>query len=287
MIRHVSGVAILVVLLASTNCAVAGIVLLQNATATYSQTLSGDWLVARAIDGQFDTSFGSGWSIARENTNSSTQTETAVFETASDLGGSAGVMLTFKLHHLFNSPGQHNIGRFRLSATADSRAEFADGLSTGGDVTANWTVLDPLSATSTGGTVLNQLDDYSVLATGINPSISVYTVTAQAFLTGITGFRLEVLEDPSLPNHGPGRSTSANFVLTEFQVEATALAVPEPSTRAMVVGTGFFVGFLRTNRRRRSGGVLATDRTASYRRSDPVPHARSRYLRIGATRNLF
>jgi hypothetical protein len=217
--------------------------------------MKGDWLVARSIDGQFDTSLGSGWAIARENTNSSTQTETAVFETASDLRESAGFMLTFKLHHLFNSPGQHNIGRFRLSATTDSRAEFADGLSTGGDVKANWTVLDPLSATSTGGTVLNRLDDYSVLATGINPTISVYTVTAQAFLTGITGFRLEVLEDPSLPNHGPGRSTSANFVLTEFQVEATALAVPEPSTRAMVVGTGLFVGFLRTNRRRRLGGV--------------------------------
>jgi hypothetical protein len=39
-------------------------------------------------------------------------------------------------------------------------------------------------------------------------------------LTGITGFRLEVLPDGSLPGHGPGRAVNGNFVLNEFRVTA-------------------------------------------------------------------
>lgn len=251
MMRRLSGITILVVTLTAADRADAGLILLQNATATHSQTISGDWSVGRAIDGQFDTSFGSGWAIARENNNASTQPESTVFETAYDLGAPTGIQLVFKLYHFFDSPGQHNIGRFRLSVTTDLRAEFADGLSTGGDVTANWVVLEPQMATSTGETVLTILGDQSILATGNNPATSVYTVTAATTLTGITGFRLEVLEDPSLPNNGPGRSSSANFTLTEFQVEAEALAVPEPSTWLMFISGCFGVGLLRAINRRR------------------------------------
>src|SRR5204862_106705 len=61
--------------------------------------------------------------------------------------------------------------------------------------------------------------DGSVLAGGKNPSPEVYTVTATTKATGITGLRLEVLPDDSLPAKGPGRSpTNGNFVLNEFKV---------------------------------------------------------------------
>jgi hypothetical protein len=37
---------------------------------------------------------------------------------------------------------------------------------------------------------------------------------------GITGFRLEVLADPSLISDGPGRSANGNIVLSDFAVSA-------------------------------------------------------------------
>ena len=43
-------------------------------------------------------------------------------------------------------------------------------------------------------------------------------------LSPITGIRLEVLEDPSLPFNGPGRQpTNGNFVLTELMLHAEEL----------------------------------------------------------------
>lgn len=225
----------------------ADFVALQNATATFSQTIFGGAPVAQAIDGSFAAD--NGWAISRGGgTNTSCIPETAVFETASDAGFAVGTALTFTMHQLFSSNPGHTIGRFRLSYTTDNRADFADGLGTGGDVTANWTVLSPLSATATGGATLTVLGDNSVLAGGTNPATSVFTVTAQTFLTGITGFRVEMLEDASLPLLGPGRfSTNGNFVLTEFEIDA--VAIPEPGASLCVA----FAALLLPNRRRQTG----------------------------------
>ncbi len=83
-----------------------------------------------------------------------------------------------------------------------------------------WTVLEPLNFYASVGTKFTKLDDNSLLATGSNPDVSQYTVTAKTRLKGITGFRLEALADANLPYNGPGRAASGNFVLTEFTVEA-------------------------------------------------------------------
>jgi len=62
------------------------------------------------------------------------------------------------------------------------------------------------------------------------------------------GFRLEALEDNSLPSNGPGLSNSnGNFVLTEFMVVATEFPVPEPATASLLAMTGAV--FLRRRRR--------------------------------------
>ena len=59
----------------------------------------------------------------------------------------------------------------------------------------------------------------------------MYTVTASTLLTGITGIRLDVLQNPSLPFDGPGRQpTNGNFVLSEFTVDAQGSSIPEPGT---------------------------------------------------------
>jgi hypothetical protein len=83
-----------------------------------------------------------------------------------------------------------------------------------------WTVLQPMVAKGGKGTVLTKQADGSLLASGKNPTPETYTITANTPLTGLTGFRLEVLTDPSLPAMGPGRAPNGNFVLSEFRVAA-------------------------------------------------------------------
>jgi hypothetical protein len=83
-----------------------------------------------------------------------------------------------------------------------------------------WTVLEPANATSKAGATLTKQPDGSVLASGKNAAPDSYTVTAHTDLKGITGIRLEVLSDPSLPANGPGRAPNGNFVLNEFTVTA-------------------------------------------------------------------
>lgn len=201
-------------------------VALQNATATFSQTSFGGDPVGQAIDGSLGDH--NGWAIYEGPTDccgalpGNTNPQIAVFETTSDISVAGGASLTFTLQQLFYI-GTHNLGRFRLSATTDARSEFADGLTTGGDVTAAWTVLTPMTANSTNGQTLTILGDDSILAGGANPQTSTYTVTAFTPLAGITGFRLEILADGSFPDSGPGRNSNGNFVLTEFQVDASSL----------------------------------------------------------------
>jgi hypothetical protein len=83
-----------------------------------------------------------------------------------------------------------------------------------------WVPVEVVSAASAGGATLSKQGDGSVLASGKNPGPETYTVTARTKLTGISGIRLEVLSDPSLPAKGPGRASNGNLVLNEFKVIA-------------------------------------------------------------------
>jgi len=214
---------------------------LQNATATLSQ--SGGWVVGTAIDGVINNSVGWGgynFSLGQA------RAETAVFETFADIGATGGSLLTFQLFQVNHNP-QHTLGRFRLSVTTDNRNTFADGLANGGDVTANWSVLTPLTTLATDGTILTAQGDGSILASGLNPVTSIYTITAATSLERLTGFRLEVLEDPSLPFSGPGRyPANGNFVLTEFQVGIAP--VPEPSVIALFACSGIALLAMKVRR---------------------------------------
>jgi hypothetical protein len=98
-----------------------------------------------------------------------------------------------------------------------------------------WTVLEPTSFKSAGGTTLKKQPDHSILASGKNPTPEVYTVTANTKLTGITAFRLELLADPSLPQKGPGRGpANGNLVLNEFHVTAASEADPVKASHVVL-----------------------------------------------------
>lgn len=215
-----------------------GGVLLHTATASYSQS---SYPVGAAIDGITNDS--TGWAID----GGTGQNQVAVFELASPQNSAGGFDLTFSLSQSFFFD-HFSIGRFRISITGDDTSTFADGLSTGGDTSATWEVLTPYSYNASGGVTLALLGDSSLLASGATPTATTYTFSAVTGASVITGVRLEVLTDASLPNGGPGRASgTGNFVLSEFSMAATA--IPEPSTAAILAGCAVLA--LGASRRKR------------------------------------
>lgn len=168
--------------------------------------------------------------------------QTAVWETSTDLTSGD---LTFTMHFLHFNSG-HLLGRFRFSLTADDRSTFADRLHTNGDVGANWTVLSAPVVSGPAGMTFTTLVDQSVLAGGITPSQGIYTVNYSNAINGITGFRLEALEDPSLPGgNGPGLfPANGNFLLTEITLDGAIVPVP---ASVWLLGSGliFVIGFMK------------------------------------------
>jgi len=91
---------------------------------------------------------------------------------------------------------------------------------------AKWTVLQPSHYVSQGGATLTLQHDGSLLAGGRNPAADSYEISASTDLLGITGVRLEVMTDPSLPAGGPGRDPDGNFFLSDLEVLATSAEKP-------------------------------------------------------------
>jgi len=174
---------------------------LKNARATFEQK---GFRVANVL---VDNS--AGWAIHPKTHRD----QTATFETVIPLSLKGRTRLTFTLKHA--AIANFNLGRFRLSVTPDARVGAA----------SKWAQLTPVSAASGRGATLRINADNSILAGGANPDRDTYTVVARTSLRRLTGFRLEVLTDATLPETGPGRDrlaaagTKGNFVLTLFKVD--------------------------------------------------------------------
>ncbi len=98
-------------------------------------------------------------------------------------------------------------------------------------VTSNqpeWIVVQPaVDDISTGGQKYLPMDDGSFLAQGYAPTKHRVKMTLRTDVQNITGFRLELLNDPNLPLGGPGRSLKGTAALTEFEVEAGSVDDPD------------------------------------------------------------
>ncbi|MCB1230725.1 MAG: PSD1 domain-containing protein [Verrucomicrobiae bacterium] len=83
-----------------------------------------------------------------------------------------------------------------------------------------WTVVRPeVDKNATGGQRILPQPDGSFIAAGFQPTKSNTVLQLKSGGKGVTGFRLEMLNDPNLPAEGPGRSFMGTFGLSEFQVE--------------------------------------------------------------------
>jgi len=108
-----------------------------------------------------------------------------------------------------------------------------------------WTVLHPRSAASAGGATLAVQEDGSILASGSNASPDTYTIVAETDLERITGLRIEVLPDASLPAGGPGRCANGNLALAEVTLEAVPRS--DASAGARVAFTRALADFSQTS----------------------------------------
>lgn len=85
---------------------------------------------------------------------------------------------------------------------------------------ADWKAVEPTSAISDAGATLNLINPTSILVGGNGnvPAQDEYIVTTSITQPSITAVRLEALNNPLLPQKGPGWASNGNFVLSEFEL---------------------------------------------------------------------
>ncbi len=97
-----------------------------------------------------------------------------------------------------------------------------------------WQVAEATEVKADSGTTLTKQSDGSHLAGGATPEKETYTFTIPLTGKPLTGLKLEVLLDPSLPKHGPGRQPSnGNLHLSEVVVNAAPQS--DPSKKSPVL----------------------------------------------------
>ena len=95
-----------------------------------------------------------------------------------------------------------------------------------------WDELEISGAFSVGGAELIKQDDHSILSRGPRPERDAYLLTSVEPLTGVTGIRLEVLTDGTLPHKGPGRQDNGNLHLSAPSADSVLLTVRDASIPA-------------------------------------------------------
>ncbi len=105
------------------------------------------------------------------------------------------------------------------------------------DVSTNqpqWQVVWPLFHIGDHDQHYHELKDQSLLADGYAPTQFTQGFRTTNNFAGIAAFRLELLTDPNLPFHGPGRSLWGTCALTEFNVEAQDAAQPTNKVKVKI-----------------------------------------------------
>ncbi|QOJ01507.1 MAG: hypothetical protein HRU70_13835 [Phycisphaeraceae bacterium] len=259
---------------------------LTQATATYSQGCGGSFLPSFMID----TNPATGWALGLcSGGGDLSPTATVAFELSSARAQEAAGRLRVTVYSGGSFSGNMTTGRLRISVTGDNTNTFCDGLANNGDVTANWTVLTPVTATAqvadangvaTAGTAptLTIAGDGSVVATGANPVFAIYTIELVNPLPLLTGMRVEFIDSngtstatdaDGLPTGGPGRHPNGNTIVRTITLD-TAPPVPVITSQPedILACFGYPAGF----------GVATNFPGATFqwrKDGDPIPNATS------------
>ncbi|WP_422930624.1 PSD1 and planctomycete cytochrome C domain-containing protein [Singulisphaera sp. PoT] len=202
-------------------------ILFREASADFSQV---GYDVRGAIDGDTHT----GWAID-DGSGHLNRNRTATFMTANRLPFAGKTRYVLTLDQQFGS--RHVLGHFRISARYQTEDPSAGVISVEAkrrqhletklsDWIKNtpafhWTPVRPSEVRSKKHATMEVQDDLSILASGDKPNNDVYEVEIPTFLANITGMRLEVLPDASLPDGGPGRAplySVGDFILTDLSI---------------------------------------------------------------------
>ncbi len=126
--------------------------------------------------------------------------------------------------------------RARHSSLADLPRRMAEWEQKAKQDAGEWIVLENADVIGTNGVKFEELLDHSFIPRGDNPPTNVYYLSAKTDLKNITGFRLELLTDHTLPRTGPGRSTQGTLLLSEFTAEAAPALQPDKLQRLVIGG---------------------------------------------------
>ena len=155
---------------------------------------------------------------------------------------------------------------------ADWEKRFAEG-----DSGLPWTVLHAERVHADRGSKLEVRDDGSIENKSDSASASdTFFITAKLPAGTISGIRLDVMADDSLPKKGPGRAANGNFVLTQFTVKleskplkiATATATFEQKSQPVAQAIGG-----KANDAKNGWGVLGNagnDASAYFELAEPL-----------------
>jgi hypothetical protein len=88
-----------------------------------------------------------------------------------------------------------------------------------------WQTLSPKTLKASNGASISAGPDGAITAEQKDGPAD-FVITAETDLKDITGIRLELLADDSLPGRGPGLAPNGNFVITEFEVKAAPKGKP-------------------------------------------------------------
>ncbi len=133
----------------------------------------------------------------------------------------------------------------------------------------DWQVVRPsVDDISTGGQKYLPMQDGSFLAAGYAPTKHTAQFTTETKLTRITGFRLELLNDPNLPRGGPGRSILGTGALTEFEVAVAEAGSTEKPKKIKIVRATADV-----NPEEKPLDTIYSDKTDKKRVTGPIAYA--------------
>jgi hypothetical protein len=156
--------------------------------------------------------------------NNGDESTTTVPKSDADVAAYSGLKAAFdeKLSTL-----QTQLAEAQLTQAAEFtkwQQENLNSLKTAATDPVKFHVLKQPAYSSESGVLFEQQKDGVVLVSGENPERAIYTLTGQSNLQSVTGLRLDVFPDKSLPANGPGRVAHGNFVLSELTMEVASKA---------------------------------------------------------------